>query len=85
MKGLTDPTAPLLELTRKDSEFTWNESHTKGVRAIHVKHNNAQVLCYYDTAKGVAIQADMPGIATLMQDGKPISYASRAMTDKTEL
>ena len=26
VKGLTDLTAPLRELTRKDSEFTWNES-----------------------------------------------------------
>ena len=42
VKGLTDLTAPLRELTRKDSEFTWNESHTKAVRAIHVKLSNAQ-------------------------------------------
>ena len=32
--GLTDLTAPLRELTRKDSEFTWNESHTNCVTEI---------------------------------------------------
>ena len=84
VKGLTDLTAPLRELTRKDSEFTWNESHTKAERAIHVKLSNAPVLRYYDMAKSVTIQADasQTGLgAALMQDGQPISYASRAMTD----
>ena len=81
MKGLTDLTAPLRELTRKDSKFTWDESHTKAVRAIHVKLSNAPVLRYYDMAKSVTIQADasQTGMgAALMQDGQPISYASRA-------
>ena len=84
VKGLTNLTAPLRELTRKDSEFTWNESHTKAVRAIHVKLSNAPVLRYYDMAKRVTIQADesQTGLgAALMQDDQPISYASRAMTD----
>ncbi|KAK2148805.1 hypothetical protein NP493_3131g00000 [Ridgeia piscesae] len=69
-KGLTDRTAPLRELTRKDSELTWNESHTKAVRAIHVKLSNAPVLRYYKT-KGVTIQADesRTGLGdALMQD-----------------
>ena len=84
VKGFTDLTAPLQELTRKDSEFTWNESHTKAVRAIHVKLNNAPVLRYYNMTKCVTIQADasLTGLgAALMQDGKPIRYASRLMTD----
>ena len=83
-EGLTDLTAPLRELTHKDSEFTWNESHTKAVRAIHVKLSNAPELRYYDMAKSVTIQIDasQTGLgAGLMQDGQPISYASRAMTD----
>ena len=45
---------------------------------------NAPVLRYYDMAKRVTIQADasQTGLgAALMQDGKPISYASRDMTD----
>ena len=45
---------------------------------------NARVLRYYDMAKRVTIQADasQTGLgAALMQDGKPISYASRDMTD----
>ena len=84
VKRLTDLTAPLRELTRKDSEFTWNESHTKAMRAIHVKLTNAPVLRYYDMAKSVTIQADASQTdlgAALMQDGQPISYGSRAMSD----
>ena len=79
MKGLTDLTASLRELTRKDSEFTWNESHTNAERAIHVKLSNAPELHYnyYDMAKSksVTIQAgaSQTGMgAALMQDGQPI-------------
>ncbi|RLJ22807.1 hypothetical protein DJ031_00235 [bacterium endosymbiont of Escarpia laminata] len=84
VKGLTDLTAPLRELIRKESEFTWNESHTKAVCAIHEKLSNAPVLRYYDVDKDVTIQADasQTGLgAALMQDGQPICYASRVMTD----
>ena len=56
MKGLTDLTAPLRELIRKESEFAWNESHTKAVRAIHDKLSNAPVLRYYDLGKDASIQ-----------------------------
>ena len=47
MKGLTDLTAPLRELIRKESEFAWNESHTKALRAIHDKLSNAPMLRYW--------------------------------------
>ena len=61
MKGLTDLTAPLRELTHKDSEFTWNEWHTKAVRATreaqyrpsaallrHVQRSNDSGRCVAD-------------------------------------
>jgi len=47
---------------------------------------NAPVLAYYDVAKPVTVQCDSSdkGIgAVLMQDGKPVTFSSRAMT-KTE-
>ena len=84
VKGLTDLTAPLRELIRKESEFACNESHTEAVHAIHDKPSNATVLRYYDVGKDVIIQADasQTGLgAALIQEGQPICYASRAMAE----
>ena len=58
VKGLTNLTALLHELIRKESEFAWNKSHTKAVREIHDKLSNTPVLLYYDVSKDVTIQAD---------------------------
>ena len=81
MKRLTDLTAPLRELICIASEFAWNESHTKAVRAIHDNLSNAPVMRYHDVGKDVTIQADasQTGLgAALMQ---PICYASRTMME----
>ena len=78
VQGLSELTAPLRELIRKDNEFDWSESHTKAVQAIHAKLSTAPVLRYYDVNKEVTIQADasMSGLgAALMQDGQPV-YAT---------
>ena len=72
VKELTDLTVPLHELIRKESEFAWNELHTKAPRGIH------------DVGKDVTIQAvaSQTGLgAAFMHEGQPICYASRAMTE----
>jgi len=76
-------TAPLRQLLRKDTEWSWQYEHDRAVQRLKDVLTSAPVLAYYDVKKGVTIQADasQSGLgACLMQSGKPIAYASRSMT-----
>ena len=77
-------TAPIRTLLLKDSEFCWrNDIHGKAFDALKSLLVNAPVLTYFDAAKPIKVQCDasQAGIgAVLIQDGRPVEYASRAMT-----
>ena len=48
-----------------------------------IKQEPDQVLSYYDPAKPLTLQTDssMSGLwATLLQEGKPVAYASKSLT-----
>ena len=76
-------TAPLRELLHHANEFHWTERHTKSfdkLKAILVSNN---VLAYYSPSKELLCQCDssQSGLgAALLQDGKVIEYASRALS-----
>lgn len=76
LPGLSNTLEPIRKLTRKDScENCFQE----------VKHNltSAPVLAYFEPKKELPLQVDSSkdGFgAVLMQQGRPIEYASRALT-----
>ena len=84
LPSLSDMTASLRELCKKDAEFIWSSPQEKAFQAVKDAATNVPVLRYYDLNKEVTIQCDasQTGLgAALMQEGQPVAYASRALTD----
>ncbi|XP_029652389.1 uncharacterized protein K02A2.6-like [Octopus sinensis] len=80
---LADHTANLRELNKDDVEFDWCASHTQDFEAIKKLISKETTLQYYDRRKPVTLQVDafMRGVgAALLQEGKPIAYASKALS-----
>ena len=74
----------LRKLTEKDAEWCWLTAHKEAVGQIQRMISTAPVLAYYDVTKPVIIQCDasQTGLgAALLQDGHPIAYSSRALTE----
>lgn len=83
LQGLSTTLEPIRKLTRKDSEFILTNACAKSFQ--EVKHNltSAPVLAYFNPEKELTLQVDSSkdGLgAVLMQQGRPIEYASRALT-----
>ena len=80
---LADVMRPLRKLTCKDAEWDWGEEQEVAFKQIQDLVTQAPVLSFYDENLPLEIQCDasQSGIgAVLLQNGKPLSYASRAMT-----
>ncbi|XP_062407384.1 uncharacterized protein K02A2.6-like [Sardina pilchardus] len=77
-------TSPLRQLLRKDAAWHWNHEHTAALDKLKHALMQAPVLRFYDQTKPLTIQCDASkdGLgACLLQDGRPLSYASRALTE----
>jgi len=80
---LSDKTGPLRELLQKNSIFIWTELHDKVFAEIKDYMLKAKFLVPFDEAKELVIQCDASqyGLGCcLLQNGKPISFASRSLT-----
>ena len=77
-------TAPIRALLLKDSELCWRpEVHGVALDNLKSLLVNAPVLAYFDASKPLTVQSDASsgGLgAVLLQDHRPVEYASRAMT-----
>ena len=84
---LSDVCEPLRQLDRKDVEWCWLEQHQDALTKIRELITAAPVLAYYDVKREVTIQCDasQSGLgAVLLQEGRPVCYASRALTTTEE-
>jgi len=82
--ALADLTAPLRALSKKDTLFTWESSQQAAFEPIKKEITSAPVLAYFDQSKACTVQSDASkkGLgAVLIQDGKPVIYASRTLTE----
>ena len=80
--GESDITAPLRDLL-KEQTWSWLEKHEDAWNAIKSVLIKQPVLQFYDVNKDIIVQADSSSTglgAVLIQDGKPVAYASRALT-----
>ena len=82
---LSHHTEPLRQLLKKDIAFYWDDQLTQSFQEIKhlLKRATSKPLEYYDRRKEVMIQADasLRGLgACLIQDGKPIAFASKSLT-----
>ena len=82
--NLSQNTAILRELLKKDAEFQWTEMHQKAFELVKASICKETTLAYFDRDKETTIQVDASGRglgAVLLQDKKPIAYASKSLTD----
>lgn len=80
-------TTPLRQLIKQDVEFIWNEEHDQAFEEVKHLLTNAPVLSYFDPTKDTVLQCDasQTGLgACLLQEGHPVCYASRALTQTEE-
>ncbi|CAB4030059.1 Retrovirus-related Pol poly from transposon, partial [Paramuricea clavata] len=77
-------TAPLRALTHQNSVWKWEIEEETAFRKLQNELTSDRVMAYFDPTKStkVLVDASPTGLgAILMQDGKVISYGSRALTD----
>ena len=82
---LSHHTEPLRQLLKKDVMFYWDDQLTRSFQEIKhlLKKATSKPLGYYNRRKEVIVQADasLRGLgACLIQDGKPITFASKSLT-----
>ena len=81
---LSDLTAPMRDLLKKESEYQWTASHQKALKKIKDLICKEMFLTYFNPSKETSLQVDASnkGLgAVLLQDGKPIAFASKALTE----
>ena len=79
---LAEVETPLRELTKKDVLFHWDKPQADAFQKLKNMCCKAPVLAYYDVRKEVTIQCDASKSAVgavLLQEGRPIAYASRKL------
>ena len=84
MPHLSEMTEPLHRLEDKDAEWQWLKQHSVAFNTVKKYLTESPVLKYYNVNEEVTIQCDTSetGVGVvLMQNGQPICYASRALTD----
>ena len=80
---LSQVSKPLRQLTKKDHPFVWNEATDAAFRKIKKLITTPPVLKYYEPSEPLEPQCDASdhGLgAVLVQGGKPVAFASCALT-----
>ena len=81
--NLSSLAAPLRALTRKDAVFEWSPAAKESFDKIKQAVSDSTTLSYFDVRKPVVLQVDasMKALgAALIQDGKPVAFASKALS-----
>jgi len=81
---ISDVTAPLRDLTKKNIAFHWTDRQETAFTNLKKQLSNSETLQYYDVTKSVTLQVDasQKGLgAVLYQDKGPVAYASKAMNE----
>ena len=84
ISNLSEMTHPLRILLHKQNEFVWTHEQDKAFTDIKEALTSDAVLTHYDVHKPAEVHTDacQHGLgACLMQDGRPVAYASRSLTE----
>lgn len=84
ISNFAERTSQIRELLKKDVEFSWLPAHEAELTKIKQALSKRPVLGIFDVKKEVTIQCDASqnGLGcTLMQEGRPVHYASRSLTN----
>jgi transposase InsO family protein len=81
---LSELTAPLRDLCKKDSYFNWGPEHQRSFDDVKVALTSTPLLSFYNAKKPLIIQVDASsrglGAALLQEDG-PVEYASKSLSE----
>ena len=83
MENMSVTSSPLRKLLEKDVAWEWNREHQHSFTELKEKLCRAPVLAFFDENKKLTLSVDASskGLgATLLQDKKPVAYASRALS-----
>ena len=72
----------MTELLKKEVRFTWTDQCGEAFRKLRRLLTSAPILAQPDSSKSFDVFCDASGVGlgcVLMQDGRPIAYASRAL------
>ena len=75
---------PLRTVTQTGVEWYWGDAEEKAIDEVKQLVTQAPVLAYYSPNEELVIQCDASSLgldADLMREGRPLAYASRALTD----
>ncbi|KAK2146392.1 hypothetical protein LSH36_611g03056 [Paralvinella palmiformis] len=76
---------PLMKLTRKEQPWIWEREQAKAFSDVQKLVTQAPILTYFDVNKPITVQSDSSekgmGAVLLIQDSRPVVYASRALRD----
>ena len=81
---LAEVLEPIQQLTRKDVPWQWQHECEAAFEKVKELVTEAPLLKYYNPGEELTVQCDASekGLgAALMQNGQPIAFASRALTD----
>ena len=84
LSHLTTAAQPLHNLIKHNVKWTWSEAQENSFNEVKKLVTNAPVLAFYDPQKPLILENDAAdhGIGSaLLQDGRPIAFASRMLTD----
>ncbi len=82
--NFSDVAAPLRKLTHKETAWCWYQQHQQAYDTLKACLTTSPVLSYYDVKKPVTLTCDAScfGLgAACIQDGRPVAYVSRTLTD----
>jgi hypothetical protein len=82
--NMSEKTAPIRMLLKHDVQFEWSQAQEKAFDKIKETLAESPVLAFFDPKKPVTVSCDasQSGLgAFCLQNGKPVAYASRAMTE----
>ena len=83
-RHLSDVTEPLRRLLDRDVEWHWDDAHEAALHHVKQLITREPILRYFDNTKEVTLQCDASesGLgAVIMQEGKPVGFSSRALTN----
>ena len=82
--NLSDKTTNLRTLLKHDNEFQWNPEQDKAFHEIKDEICKANTLAYFDPNQPAVLKVDASQNAlgaALTQNGKPVAYASKSLTE----
>ena len=82
--NLSEHSYPLREASKRNGTFFWSQAQQDAFDAIKCLIADAPMLSYYDPSVDVVLNADSSSHsigAVVLQNGKPIEFAAKSLTD----